>query len=119
LVMEILPEPLFMWGTDAVFEGDFIGHIVGLWNGTLGHAEPTDHPKPQQPEQRRPQENQQRQDDNPFKNQFRPDTFRPSGKSKQHKHQGHDRRSFLEQNRGGNLSSDTQPKIIFKKHDDE
>ena len=40
-VMEVLPEPLFMWGLDVKVGGDFIGSLIGLWGGTL---------KPQAPE---------------------------------------------------------------------
>ena len=41
LVMEVLPEPLFMWGLDVRVGGDLLGNIAGLWGGTL---------KPQAPE---------------------------------------------------------------------
>ena len=40
-VMEVLPEPLFMWGMDIKVGGDLMGNIAGLWGGTL---------KPQAPE---------------------------------------------------------------------
>ena len=35
LVMEVLPEPLFMWGMDVKVGGDLLGNIAGLWGGTL------------------------------------------------------------------------------------
>lgn len=37
-IMEVLPEPLFMWGIAAAFDGDFIGNMVGLWSGNLPYA---------------------------------------------------------------------------------
>ncbi|MFZ2992555.1 MAG: hypothetical protein WA061_02455 [Microgenomates group bacterium] len=39
-ILEVLPEPLFMWGLGSQFEGDLIGNAIGLWNGTLGAAQP-------------------------------------------------------------------------------
>ena len=39
-VLEILPEPLFMWGLGARFEGDLVGNVVGLWSGNLQPATP-------------------------------------------------------------------------------
>lgn len=35
LVLEVLPEPLMMWGIMAKIEGDFLGNISGLWSGDL------------------------------------------------------------------------------------
>lgn len=37
-VLEILPEPLFMWAVGTAFEGDFIGNLSGLWSGQLSTA---------------------------------------------------------------------------------
>jgi len=39
-IMEVLPEPLFMWGVSAAFDGDFLGNLAGLWSGNLGYAQP-------------------------------------------------------------------------------
>jgi hypothetical protein len=41
LVMEILPEPMFMWGIGAELDGDLVGNIVGLWSGDLPYAHPS------------------------------------------------------------------------------
>lgn len=40
VVLEVLPEPMFMWGIGAELDGDLIGNIVGLWNGNLEPARP-------------------------------------------------------------------------------
>jgi hypothetical protein len=48
LIMEILPEPLFMWGLDVKTGGDWLGNLMGLWNGTL---------KPQSPDTGTTQQN--------------------------------------------------------------
>jgi len=39
LILEVLPEPLIMWGLMASTGGDFIGNISGLWNGTMTHSQ--------------------------------------------------------------------------------
>lgn len=39
-IMEVLPEPLFMWGIAAAFDGDFLGNLAGLWSGKLPYAQP-------------------------------------------------------------------------------
>jgi hypothetical protein len=39
-VMEVLPEPLFMWGLDVKVGGDLLGNIAGLWGGTLKPQSP-------------------------------------------------------------------------------
>lgn len=39
-IMEILPEPLFMWGMMSAMDGDVLGNLVGLWSGKLSYAEP-------------------------------------------------------------------------------
>lgn len=50
LIMEILPEPLFLWGVGAEIEGDLIGNLLGLINGDLDYAKPGTHqPKPNNP----------------------------------------------------------------------
>jgi len=41
LIMEVLPEPLFMWGSGAKMDGDPIGNLIGLWKGDLAYAEPS------------------------------------------------------------------------------
>ena len=38
--MEVLPEPLLMWGLMSKTDGDFLGNLAGLWNGNLGYAQP-------------------------------------------------------------------------------
>lgn len=38
--MEVLPEPLFMWGIASAFDGDFLGNLAGLWSGNLPYAQP-------------------------------------------------------------------------------
>ena len=38
-IIEVLPEPLFMWGIAAAFDGDFLGNLAGLWNGKLPYAQ--------------------------------------------------------------------------------
>ena len=43
-IMEILPEPLFMWGIMSAMDGDFLGNLSGLWSGNLSYAKPTDKP---------------------------------------------------------------------------
>ena len=45
-IMEVLPEPLFMWGIMSTMDGDFLGNLAGLWNGNLSYAKPTDKPAP-------------------------------------------------------------------------
>ena len=35
LVLEVLPEPLLMWGIMAEIDGDFLGNLSGLWSGDL------------------------------------------------------------------------------------
>jgi hypothetical protein len=40
IIMEVLPEPLLMWGLMSKMDGDFLGNMVGLWNGRLSYAEP-------------------------------------------------------------------------------
>lgn len=85
LILEILPEPLFMWGIGAELEGDLLGNIVGLWKGTLRHAVPNN-------SQHKPQ-NQQ----NHNKPTYPPVQFRPNNNNK---HGGSNRRAQLEQNRG-------------------
>ena len=45
-IMEVLPEPLFMWGIMSTMDGDFLGNLAGLWNGNLSYAKPTDTDKP-------------------------------------------------------------------------
>lgn len=39
-IMEVLPEPLFMWGIASAFDGDFLGNLAGLWSGNLPYAQP-------------------------------------------------------------------------------
>ena len=39
-IMEVLPEPLFMWGIASAFDGDFLGNLAGLWSGKLPYAQP-------------------------------------------------------------------------------
>jgi hypothetical protein len=34
-ILEVLPEPLLMWGIMADIDGDFLGNISGLWSGDL------------------------------------------------------------------------------------
>lgn len=38
-IMEVLPEPLFMWGIASAFDGDFLGNLTGLWSGKLPYAQ--------------------------------------------------------------------------------
>lgn len=38
-IMEVLPEPLFMWGIASAFDGDFLGNLAGLWSGNLPYAQ--------------------------------------------------------------------------------
>lgn len=45
-ILEILPEPLFMWGIGSAYEGDLIGNIVGLWSGQLQAAKPVQSTQP-------------------------------------------------------------------------
>ena len=40
IIMEILPEPLLMWGLMSQMDGDFIGNLMGLWSGKLSYAQP-------------------------------------------------------------------------------
>ena len=48
-IMEVLPEPLFMWGIASAFDGDFLGNLAGLWSGNLPYAQPGQtQPAPQQ-----------------------------------------------------------------------
>lgn len=48
-IMEVLPEPLFMWGIASAFDGDFLGNLAGLWSGNLPYAQPGQtQPSPQQ-----------------------------------------------------------------------
>lgn len=44
-IMEVLPEPLFMWGVTATFDGDLIGNLAGLWSGSLPYAQPNHKPE--------------------------------------------------------------------------
>lgn len=39
-ILEILPEPLFMWGIGSELEGDLLGNLIGLWQGDLEYARP-------------------------------------------------------------------------------
>jgi hypothetical protein len=39
-ILEILPEPLFMWGMMAEFEGDILGNLIGLWFGNIKYNQP-------------------------------------------------------------------------------
>lgn len=41
LIMEVLPEPLLMWGLMSSMDGDFLGNMIGLWNGKLSYAQPS------------------------------------------------------------------------------
>jgi hypothetical protein len=61
-IMEVLPEPLFMWGIAATFDGDFLGNLIGLWSGNLDHATPNK----QQPQQK------QNKPGNPYVAQHKP-----------------------------------------------
>jgi hypothetical protein len=45
IIMEVLPEPLFMWGLMSNMDGDFLGNMVGLWNGKLSYAQPSQNPQ--------------------------------------------------------------------------
>jgi hypothetical protein len=40
IIMEVLPEPLLMWGLMSNMDGDFLGNMIGLWNGKLSYAQP-------------------------------------------------------------------------------
>jgi hypothetical protein len=53
-IMEVLPEPLFMWGMMSAMDGDFLGNLVGLWSGKLSYAEPANETPKQQPQQNQP-----------------------------------------------------------------
>lgn len=39
-ILEILPEPLLMWGIGSELEGDLLGNLAGLWSGNLDYAKP-------------------------------------------------------------------------------
>jgi len=41
IILEVLPEPLLMWGLMSNMDGDFLGNMVGLWNGKLSYAQPS------------------------------------------------------------------------------
>lgn len=41
LILEVLPEPLFLWGIGAEIEGDLLGNLLGLVNGDLEYAKPS------------------------------------------------------------------------------
>lgn len=52
-LLEILPEPLLMWGLGSFVEGDLLGNLLGLWSGDLNYAQPdqpvvTSHPATQE-----------------------------------------------------------------------
>jgi hypothetical protein len=39
-ILEILPEPLFMWGMMAEFEGDVLGNLAALFSGDVTYNQP-------------------------------------------------------------------------------
>ena len=41
-LLEILPEPLFMWGIGSNMEGDLLGNLIGLISGYLDYAKPVE-----------------------------------------------------------------------------
>ncbi len=45
VMIEVLPEPLFMWGVGSAFGGDLVGNLVGLWKGDLSYAKPDENHK--------------------------------------------------------------------------
>ncbi len=51
--MEVLPEPLFMWGIASAFDGDFLGNLAGLWSGKLPYAQPGNNPNSNQKSQQK------------------------------------------------------------------
>lgn len=54
LILEVLPEAMFMWGIGAELDGDLVGNLVGLWSGELDYATPGQS-KPQQSPQKTPE----------------------------------------------------------------
>lgn len=44
-ILEVLPEPLFMWGIGSELEGDLLGNLAGLWSGDLNYAKPGTRPE--------------------------------------------------------------------------
>ena len=121
IILEILPEPLFMWGIGAELEGDLLGNLAGLWGGHLDYATPyganqQNNKQEQKPNQNQNQAHRQQED------QLRPapKQFQPTGQSKKH-NQGQARLHFLEAAREAkkNMSSDTQPKFKSPFYKDE
>jgi hypothetical protein len=73
-ILEILPEPLFMWGIGSAFEGDLLGNLAGLWNGNLSMATPGE----EQPRSVGYPQPNSRPNNNPHNNPQRHQTSSPS-----------------------------------------
>ena len=81
-IMEVLPEPLFMWGVSAAFDGDFLGNLAGLWSGNLGYAQPGNATPQQNNQQQKSKYIPQHKPNNPMPN-FRPANNQPKPRQNQ------------------------------------
>lgn len=81
-IMEVLPEPLFMWGVSAAFDGDFLGNLAGLWSGNLGYAQPGNSTPQQNNQHQKSQYIPQHKPKNPMPN-FRPANNQPKPRQNQ------------------------------------
>lgn len=65
IILEVLPEPLFMWGIGSEFEGDLLGNLAGLWSGNLDYAQPRNSSQ-SMPREFHPPQNNTPVSNNPF-----------------------------------------------------
>jgi len=81
MMLEVLPEPLFMWGIGAELDGDLVGNIVGLWNGNLDYSNPVNE-SPSVPVRSRTFSSDTDATPIPFKSPYRATTPKTHKKSK-------------------------------------